>query len=881
MANNFFKIKKGQNLDPVAGSTVTVKGDVAYNASTDKLELHNGAADPLVNEAKAATLTNKSIDAATNTLSNITNSEISASAAIVDTKLATIATAGKVSNSATTATDANTSSAIVARDASGNFSAGTVTAALTGTASGNTTITPANHAVVVSSATNSMATAAPTATTGIALVSNGSSADPSFSTVKEAGGGTNQTTYTTGDILYASASNTLSKLPVGTANQVIKQVNGLPAWAAAPTGGVNYLSANPDAESDTAGWTTYADAAQNTPVDGTGGSPSSTWTRTTSSPLRGTGSFLWTRSAANRQGEGVAYAFTIDNADQSRPLAISFDYKVASGTFVAADGITAPLNDGTTSQNAGMSDLEVFVYDVTNAVLVPVSPQVLTSTSAIDAQYKGTFQTASNSTSYRLIIHTARSTAVAFTMQMDNFFVGPQAVSYGAPVSDWTSFTMSILGSSSNPTKASSPTVDQAKWRRVGDSMQIMYNYQQTSATGAAAGSGAYLFALPSGYSIDSNKVFINGASGGIQSIGSGQAYDGTTIFQLEAQVFNSTSIALQTNEAAGNNIGSTRASLGGTNARFGFICTVPIVGWSSTTQMSNDTDTRVVAFSALGVPSNSISSTASTITWSAVNNDTHNAFSSGVYTVPVSGFYQLSFSARVDSTLAAINSVDVWFTRNNASDLSPPDGSIGYAIQQAGGAQNALGAVANGIRFFTAGDTIRCRIRAGGTSPTIDAVGATMSIFRLTGPAAIAATETVACKAHGSTTTVGTSLTTIVHPLIEYDSHSAYNTSTGQYTAPISGKYRVTMACLGPSLSWTTGSLFVASIFVNGVETAYASMVYAQTNYVGRIGATGSATIKCSAGDAILIKYQQVSSAAIDVTNSYRDFFEIERVGN
>jgi hypothetical protein len=62
----------------------------------------------------------------------VVNADISASAAIADTKLATIATAGKVSNSATTATNANTASAIVARDASGNFAAGTITANVTG-----------------------------------------------------------------------------------------------------------------------------------------------------------------------------------------------------------------------------------------------------------------------------------------------------------------------------------------------------------------------------------------------------------------------------------------------------------------------------------------------------------------------------------------------------------------------------------------------------------------------------------------------------------------------------------------------------------------------------------------------------------------------------
>jgi hypothetical protein len=62
----------------------------------------------------------------------IVNADINAAAGIVDTKLATISTAGKVSNSATTATASNTASAIVARDASGNFTANVITADLAG-----------------------------------------------------------------------------------------------------------------------------------------------------------------------------------------------------------------------------------------------------------------------------------------------------------------------------------------------------------------------------------------------------------------------------------------------------------------------------------------------------------------------------------------------------------------------------------------------------------------------------------------------------------------------------------------------------------------------------------------------------------------------------
>ena len=46
-------------------------------------------------------------------------------------------------------------------------------------------------------------------------------------------GGTGQTTYTTGDILYASGSNTLAKLAVGSNTEVLTLAGGVPTWAAA------------------------------------------------------------------------------------------------------------------------------------------------------------------------------------------------------------------------------------------------------------------------------------------------------------------------------------------------------------------------------------------------------------------------------------------------------------------------------------------------------------------------------------------------------------------------------------------------------------------------------------------------------------------------
>ncbi|MGC4023390.1 MAG: tail fiber domain-containing protein [Cyclobacteriaceae bacterium] len=75
---------------------------------------------------------------------------------------------------------------------------------------------------------------------------NGSSAVTiSVKKISEAFGGTNQTTYTTGDVLYASAANTLSKLPIGTINQVLTvSGTGVPTWSSVSgTGTVTSITA--------------------------------------------------------------------------------------------------------------------------------------------------------------------------------------------------------------------------------------------------------------------------------------------------------------------------------------------------------------------------------------------------------------------------------------------------------------------------------------------------------------------------------------------------------------------------------------------------------------------------------------------------------------
>jgi hypothetical protein len=235
------------------------------------------------------------------------------------------------------------------------------------------------------------------------------------------------------------------------------------------SGGINYISANPDAETDTAGWAVYADASASTPVDGTGGSPTLTLTRTTSGPLRGTGSFLITKDAANRRGEGVSFDFTIDSADVSKTLSLGFDL--------------AP------SANYAAGDLGVYIYDVTNAVLI--SPAAV-NVAAASYRFQTTF-VSSTSTSYRLIIHVASTNAAAYTVKFDNVQVGPQTLAIGSAKSDWVSYTPNASVNAGFGTLASA----NFQQSRNGDTLSVTAVYNAGTATAVEA-----RIAIPDGLTI-------------------------------------------------------------------------------------------------------------------------------------------------------------------------------------------------------------------------------------------------------------------------------------------------------------------------------------------------------------------------------------------
>lgn len=243
---------------------------------------------------------------------------------------------------------------------------------------------------------------------------------------------------------------------------------GTLSWVdVASSGGINYIT-NYKNPADTTGWATYADAAGTEPVDGTGGSPTVTFTRNTSSPIRDSADFLFTKDAADRQGEGFSYDFTIDEADINKSLYISFDFS-ASANYVT-------------------DDVLIFVYDVTNATLTQISR------SGNNTKFTGRF-TSSDSTSYRLIGHVATTNASAYTIQLTNFIVGPDKLIDAPIITGWTSYTPTFEG-------LGTVTDLSAYYRRVDDVLEVIFTVSGGTHTATPA-----TISFPTGYTYNANYV--------------------------------------------------------------------------------------------------------------------------------------------------------------------------------------------------------------------------------------------------------------------------------------------------------------------------------------------------------------------------------------
>jgi hypothetical protein len=321
-------------------------------------------------------------------------------------------------------------------------------------------------------------------------------------TIPIATGGTNNGSLgvTAGGVIYADGSK-LMNTGAGSAGQVLlSDGSGAPVWGTAGAGGTNeqreYIG-NGKAESSTSGWATYDDGAAD-PVDGTGGAFDSGFARTTTANeiIRETASFRLTKSAANRQGEGVSYDFTVDPHDYAngQPVYITFDYKTVS-SYVAGD-------------------VKVFVYDKDAAALLTVfdSSQLngALPPSTGGTRFTGRFYpSTSTSDDYRLIFHITSTNASGWDFIFDSVHVGTANLIPGFISSKSTSYTPTLTTSGGgsitlNSTAKQDPS---GSWQRIGNRIRVFFNVRNGTGGAASGSAGTVRFGLPSGIVLDTTNI--------------------------------------------------------------------------------------------------------------------------------------------------------------------------------------------------------------------------------------------------------------------------------------------------------------------------------------------------------------------------------------
>lgn len=573
------------------------------------------------------------------------------------------------------------------------------------------------------------------------------------------------------------------------------------------SGGVNYIT-NSDFATDVSGYNTYADATGTSPVDGTGGSPSITFTRNTSTPLRGLADGKISKPASNCQGEGVSTDIVTDLADACQPAKVSFSYRTTA-------------NFSYTNQ-----DLRIFMYDTDTSQIVPVTPYYFDGS----GKFVGEFQfNASTSNDYRLIFHIATTNALSWDFFIDDVSVGPSnTATRGVPTTDWIAWT---------PTGSwSTNTTYTGFWRRVGDSAE----YQVKVALSGSPQDTSLTVNLP--HTIDTSKLLVNGVN--TRCLGLVAIEDAATANYIGIVGYNSTtSIMVTVGNASSTYLGTNSVEDPGAPISFGngdsviLRFSLPIAGWSSNVVLSDGEETRVVCAMYY------CSTTGTTSTTQPINLDTkiidtHSCVTAspagtGTWrlTAPITGNYQIN--GFYNPNAATNNYISIYKNGSVYASLTYVNSNLGSPL--------------SGGIYLLAGEYIDFRCAAsttwyGSTLPTATVV----MIVRSPGPATIAASEKVVASMYrtSNATITKDAFREVTFSSIIKDTHAFMNIN-GRFTTQVSGYYNCKYGIMY-SLGATPPSVVQTKILINGAGNGYAA------GYLSDL--TASKSYSMSANDEIYL---------------------------
>lgn len=499
------------------------------------------------------TLTNKTISAASNTLTDIGDASIAAGVSaekiadgsVDNTEFQKLGTAGADSLGALVTTDGTQTLTNKSLDGDLNtFTDVPISGLKTVLADANKVIRRDVAGFVVSG--NSVPNDSQLVTTDATQsMSNKTLISPKISTVAEFRLGASSRFYTTTDTQHtnikasdALSGNTTLTLPpdTGVSGQVLTtDGTGVMTWETAEGGGTGEINAilDPNTSANWSGTSDYTVSTTTTSAD------------LPLEPVIDTALKISTTSASP-VGQ-ASYSFTMPQALKNRKLKIEWYQK--PGTFTE-----------------GSWKVELFA----NSVELPLSTDNNSGNTLIP-NLTGKFTTyfdSNNETSYELRI-TAPSSASGESLNLTNVIVGPGIQPQGALVGPWTSFT---------PTWAiASFSSQQAYYRRNGESMEIYFRGVYSSGANTP-----FQMTLPDSKTI-SSFVSTNGATttatGG--NVGIGKAYIAASgNFPLAVFASSSTQLAFKTDNALTSVQGNVPATWVAGDV-LTFNATVPISEWA------------------------------------------------------------------------------------------------------------------------------------------------------------------------------------------------------------------------------------------------------------------------------------------------------------
>ena len=378
------------------------------------------------------------------------------------------------------------------------------------------------------------------------------------------------------------------------------------------------------------------------------------------------------------------------------------------------------------------------------------------------------FQTHISLKTYRLCIHVANASTVAYTVDFANIRVWEPTQSIGAVITDWVSYipTFTNMGTVTN--------ID-TQWRRVGSNIEVRGRFTVGTTSPALQ-----TFTLPTGLIPNINWTSGNGILVGY--ITRDQITEGNTVGLL-ARNDNIIRLGQYVGFPSGNNnvLATGSTNFLASNEPQNFYFSVPILGWGSSVAMSSDTgDGRVVACLYRNNSSGGTSST-DPLKYTDLQFDTHNAYSTstGRYTAPVSGYYSVKFST------VSTNQAEIILRKQGSNYLN-------MGLTNSSGGTVTPRAYGSTLVYLNVGEFIDL-VPNGNLSISTSTIYF-FSVERISaGSQVIATQETVSCHYINTTSqSLSGSDAIIVFPTRVVDTHGAWNTSTNRFTAPMSGMYLI-----------------------------------------------------------------------------------------